>query len=451
MTLWGGRFGEPPADAMWRFTVSTADRRLLADDVAGSLAHVRMLGAAGLVDQYELVDLVDGLERIADEAAAGTFAWAATDEDVHTAVERRLGELVGEVAGKLHTGRSRNDQVALDIRLYLRRAAGERIAGLRALAAALVDQAEAVDERVVAAYTHLQQAQAVPLGHHLLAHAWALRRDAERFADCRRRLDVSPLGAGAGGGSSLPLDPGAVAHALGFAATFDNSLDAVAARDVVAEYAFCCAQAMAHLSRLAEELVLWATEEFGWASYADAYTTGSSALPQKKNPDVAELARGKAAAAIGDVTALLALQKGLPLAYNRDLQEDKEAVFGADDALAGALEALTGMVATAELDPPPPSPWVTAHDLAELLVERGVPFRDAHEVVGRLVADVAADGRTLADLGPLEPVAIDDHFESGDVQFADPAVSIRRRRTPGGGSFDSVRSQIAALREWLAS
>ncbi len=449
MTLWGGGHAEPPADALWRFTVSTADRRLLADDVAGSLAHVRMLGAAGLVDEYEVVDLVDGLERIAAEAESGDFAWADTDEDVHTAVERRLGELVGEVAGKLHTGRSRNDQVALDIRLYLRRAAGERIDGLRGLAAALVGQAEAAEERVVASYTHLQQAQAVPLGHHLLAHAWALRRDTERFADCRRRLDVSPLGAGAGGGSSLPLDPAAVAKELGFAATFDNSLDAVAARDVVAEYAFCCAQAMAHLSRLAEELVLWATAEFGWASFADAYTTGSSALPQKKNPDVAELARGKAAAAAGAVVALLGLQKGLPLAYNRDLQEDKEAVFGADDALAGALEALTGMVATATLDPPPPSPWVTAYDLAELLVERGVPFREAHEVVGRLVADVAADGRTLADLAPLEPVAVHDSFESGDVQFADPPVSIRRRRTPGGGSFDSVRDQIAALREWL--
>ncbi len=449
MTLWGGGHREPPADALWRFTVSTADRRLLADDVAGSIAHVRMLRSVGLIDEYELVDLVDGLERIAAEAEAGGFGWTDGDEDVHTAVERRLGELVGEVAGKLHTGRSRNDQVALDIRLYLRRAAGERVAGLRELAAALVDQAEAAGERVVASYTHLQQAQAVPLGHHLLAHAWALRRDTERFADCRARLDVSPLGAGAGGGSSLPLDPAAVAESLGFGAIFDNSLDAVAARDVVAEYAFCCAQAMAHLSRLAEELVLWATEEFGWASFADAYTTGSSALPQKKNPDIAELARGRAAAVIGDVVALLALQKGLPLAYNRDLQEDKEAVFRADDALAGALEALTGMVASATLDPPPPSPWVTAYDLAELLVERGVPFREAHEVVGRLVADVAADGRTLADLGPLEPVAVHDEFESGDVQFADPPVSIRRRRTPGGGSFDSVRAQIAALRGWL--
>ncbi len=450
MTLWGGRFDEPPADAMWRFTVSAADRRLLADDVAGSLAHVRMLRRAGLIDEYELVDLVDGLERIAGEADSGTFAWSDGDEDVHSAVERRLGELVGEVAGKLHTGRSRNDQVALDIRLYLRRAAGQRIDGLRGLVGALVDQADMAGERVAASYTHLQQAQAVPFGHLLLAHAWALTRDAARFADCRARLDESPLGAGAGGGSSLPLDPQAVAATLGFSRVFANSLDAVASRDVVAEYAFCCAQAMAHLSRLGEELVLWASAEFGWASYADAYTTGSSALPQKKNPDVAELARAKAATVAGDVMALLALQKGLPLASNRDLQEDKAAVFHADDSLAGALEALTGMVGTAAFDPAPPSPWVTAYDLAELLVERGVAFREAHDVVGRLVAAVAADGRTLADLDPLEPVAIDDRFESGDVQFADPPVSIRRRRTPGGGSFDSVRAQIAALREWLA-
>ncbi len=445
MTLWGGAFTARPAEALWDFTVSTADRRLLADDVAGSRAHVRMLVGAGLLSDEEGEALLGGLARIAADAADGTFDWLPSDEDVHTAVERRLGELVGPVAGKLHTGRSRNDQVALDLRLYLRRACDDRIAQIEGLVAALAAQAAAAGDAVVASYTHLQQAQAVPFAHHLLAHAWMLRRDGARFADARRRIDVSPLGAGAGGGSSLPLAPAVVAADLGFGAVFHNSLDAVSARDFVAEYAFCCAQAMAHLSRLGEELVLWATPEFGWATFADAYTTGSSALPQKKNPDVAELARGKAATAIGAVSALLALQKGLPLSYNRDLQEDKEAVFAADDALSGALAALTGMVATAVFHPPPPAAEVTALDLAEALVARGVPFREAHEAVSRLVAGLAAAGRSLGGATVEDLADVDERFVPEDVALLDPAASVRARRTPGGGSFASVAVQLDAL------
>jgi len=447
VTLWGGRFSDPPSEAVWRFTVDDSDRRLLADDVAGSIAHVTMLGSVGLLTPDEADVLRGGLEQVAAEAAAGSFAWGPADEDVHTAVERRLGELCGPLAGKLHTGRSRNDQVSLDLRLYLRRAAVLRIEGLRRMVGVLAAKAEEVGDVVVASYTHLQQAQSIPLAHHLLAYAWMLLRDAERFVDAVGRIAVSPLGAGASAGSSLPLDPEVVARELDLPAVFENSLDAVASRDFVAEYTFCAAQAMAHLSRFAEELVLWATVEFGWVEMADAHTTGSSALPHKKNPDVAELVRGRAGAVAGDVVTLLAIQKGLPLSYNRDLQEDKRAVFHADDVLAGALEALAEMVAGTRFDPPPPTPAVAALDLAEALVGRGVPFRQAHEAVGRLVAQVAADGRTLADVTTEELTAAHGEFTAGDVALLDASRSPEARATRGGGSMASVESQLAALRD----
>lgn len=445
MTLWGGRFSHSPGSALWRFTVDTSDRRLLGDDVTGSLAHVGMLERVGLLSSDEAASLEQGLRVVLDEAETGSFVYEETDEDIHTAVERRLGELVGEVAGKLHTGRSRNDQVSLDLRLYLRRAGSERITQLNDFIVALASRANEMVDVVVPSFTHLQQAQAVSLGHHLLAYAWMLLRDIERFRSCLLRVAVSPLGAGASAGSSLPLDPQLVADELDLPAVFTNSLDAVASRDFVAEYAFCCAQTMAHLSRLGEELVLWATIEFGWASYRDRDTTGSSALPHKKNPDVAELARGKTAAVIGDVMALLTLQKGLPLAYNRDLQEDKRAVFHADDTLAGALPALREMIEGARFDPPPPSPWVTALDLAEVLVVRGVPFREAHEAVGNLVRLLTESSRSLADVTAQDLAATHPAFEPDDIVRVDPAESMVRRRTPGSGSPASVADQIAAI------
>jgi argininosuccinate lyase len=364
-------------------------------------------------------------------------------------VERRLGELVGEVAGKLHTGRSRNDQICLDLRLYLRRTAAERNDQLTTAVAVLADLAEEVGETVVPSYTHLQQAQAVPLAHHLLAYAWMLLRDRDRFRDQIPRLDVSPLGAGASGGSSLPLDPAMVGETLGFGAVFENSLDAVASRDFVAEYIFCCTQAMVHLSRLGEELVLWSSQEFGWVTLADRYTTGSSALPHKKNPDIAELARGKAATVIGDLTGVLALQKGLPLSYDSDLQEDKRAVFHADDSLAMALTAMTGMMESAEFHPAPPPALVTALDLAEVLVKRGVPFREAHRAVGRLVAALDASGRrfeevTAGDLEAAHPQLIPE-----DLDLLDPVASVTSRVSPGGGSFASVETQLERIRSLL--
>lgn len=448
MTLWGGRFSEPPVGTLWQFTADPSDRRLLVDDITGSLAHLKMLAATGILRPEETDTLIGGLEQILDEAQAGDLRLQPSDEDVHTAVERRLVQLAGEVGKKLHTGRSRNDQVVLDLRLYLRRAVRERIGQIHRLVEVLVRRADEVADVVVPSYTHLQQAQPVSLGHHLLAYAWMLLRDGDRFGDASGRIAVSPLGAGAGGGTSLPLAPELVARELELPNVFENSLDAVSSRDFVAEYAFCCAQLMAHLSRLAEDLVLWATEEFGWVTLPDVLATGSSALPHKKNPDIPELVRGRSARVLGDVTALLAMQKGLPLAYNRDLQEDKPAVFDADDTAAAALEAMTDFLASVEFHPPPPLPNTLALDLAEVMVRRGVPFRVAHEAVGELVARLEVDGRDLR--GAITDDLARTLVEDEDLDLLDPAESVARRSSPGGGSFESVARQVAALRQALA-
>lgn len=448
-TLWGGGFTAAPAEVLWRYTVDHADRRLLAHDIRGSQAHVAMLGARGILPPAEVATLQDGLAAIAAEAAAGDFAFLDSDEDVHTAVERRLVELAGDLGGKVHTRRSRNDQVCLDLRLYLTDAVDHRIGDIRRLVAALMARGREHAGTVVPAYTHLQQAQAVPLGHHLLAYAWMLTRDAERYASARSRIAVSPLGAGAVAGSTLPLDPAAVADGLGVPAVFVNSMDAVGARDFVAEFVFVAAQTMTDLSRLAEELVLWSTAEFGWVSFDDSLLTGSSALPQKKNPDLAELVRGRTAAVLGDVSAALVLQKGLPLAYNRDLQEDKAIAFHADDTVAAAFEVMAALVAGARFDVPPPGSSVTAVDLAEVLVARGVPLRRAHGVVGDLVGRLTAEGRVLGDVTAEELVAVGAGFVPEDVVVLDPSRSVAARLSPGAGSPGSVAAQLAALAAWL--
>lgn len=451
MTLWsGGRFEEGPAESLWRFTVDTSDRRMLVDDITGSIAHATMLGRVGLLTPDEASLLLEALGAIKDEAAASRFVFLDTDEDVHSAVERRLGEAIGDIAGKLHTGRSRNDQVALDLRLYLKRSARDRISQLTGFIRVLVELAEAVGDTVVPSYTHLQQAQAVPLAHHLLAYAWMFKRDIERFSDAGRRIDVSPLGAGASGGSSLPIDAGTSAEILGLASVFDNSMDAVGARDFASEYVWCATQSMLHLSRLAEDLLLWSTSEFGWVTFSDSFTTGSSAMPHKKNADIAELVRGKAATLIGDLASIAALQKGLPMTYNRDLQEDKRIVFHADDVLAGSLEALGGMLSTADFHTPDPSDWVAALDLAEILVLRGIPFRDAHHLVGGLVAELVARGESFADLTTDQITEFDARFVADDIASVDPVRSMEARVTHGGGSMASVAVQLVALEDFLA-
>lgn len=447
MTLWGGRFRGSTSAGAWDFTTDDSDRRLLEVDIEGSIAHVRMLGDTGVIADGDASALAVGLHDLLEEARSGSFEFDPSDEDVHSAVERRLGELIGPVAGKLHTGRSRNDQVALDLRMYLSRAGKERHSQLVSLVASLVDVAESHADTVVPTYTHMQQAQPATLGHHLLAYAWMLVRDAERLFAAVIRLEESPLGAGASAGSSLALDRDRVAAAVGMRGAMANSLDAVGSRDFVAEYVFCCAQAMTHLSRLAEEVVLWSTVEFGWARLSDDVTTGSSALPQKRNPDIAELVRGRASGVIGDMTSILTLQKGLPLAYNRDLQEDKRIVFHADDTLGSSLQSIDELLKGISFDPPPPHPSTVSLDLAEVLVTRGVPFRQAHHHVGELVARLEERGDTLAEATLADLVGADENFEESDLELLDPAKSIAARVTAGSGSPQSVRDQIMVLRQ----
>ncbi len=449
MTLWGGRFEDPMDPAVFAFTADPIDRRLLLADIEGSIAHVGALESTGLLSEAEAQDLVGGLDRVREEAEAGDFAFEATDEDVHTAVERRLIELIGETGKKVHTGRSRNDQVALDLRLYLKGAAADRIADIDRLITALADRAEETSAIVVPSYTHLQQAQPVSLGHPLLAYAWMLLRDRDRLSDAATRIGVSPLGAGAGGGSSLPLRPDVAAAAVGLDAVFDNSLDAVASRDFVAEYIFCCAQLMTHLSRLAEDLVLWATSEFGWITLPDSHATGSSALPHKRNPDAAELVRSRAAVVIGDLTAVLAMQKGLPLAYNRDLQEDKRAVFHADDTAAGSLAVMASLLGVVQFHPPEPSPETTAMLLAERLASRGVPFREAHEEIGALLSRLDAKERSLGEA--VEADVEDSAITLTDLEAIDPIEAASSLRSPGSGSPASVLDQVAELRRRIGA
>jgi len=442
-TLWHGRFAGGPADDLLAFTVSLGyDRRLAADDLAGSRAHVRGLARAGILTDDEVGVVQAALDRVEDELRTGSFAFEPTDEDIHTAIERRVTALAGPAGAKLHTGRSRNDQVATDLRLWAKRELGEVARRVVALQRTLLERAGEVGPAYLPGYTHLQRAQPVTLAHHLLAHGWALARDVDRLVDCRRRLDVSPLGAGALAGSSLPLDPDATADDLGFAARFENSLDAVSDRDFVAEALFALSLLAIHLSRMGEEIILWSTDEFGFARLDDAYSTGSSMLPQKKNPDIAELARGKAGRVIGDLTGVLATLKGLPLSYNRDLQEDKEPLFDAVDQMVLALSAMTGLYGTLGFDvermqQAADSPYAAAIDLAELLVERGTPFRDAHALVGALVRDSLERHVPLAELVEAHP-----DLGAEGAALLEPGRAVTRRTTPGGAGPDAVAVQL---------
>ena len=450
MTLWERRLGGSPADALMEFTASLDfDRRLAADDIAGSRAHVRGLGRAGILTQEEVSIVLAALNRVEEELAAGTFKFGPGDEDVHTAIERRVTELAGPAGAKIHAGRSRNDQVATDMRLFARRELTEVARAVVAMQEVLYERARLAPDAYLPGYTHLQRAQPVLLAHHLLAHAWALARDVDRLLDARRRLDVSPLGAGALAGTSLPLDPDEVAEDLGFAARFENSLDAVSDRDFVAEALFDLALLAVHLSRLGEEIVLWSSEEFGFLHLDDAYATGSSMLPQKKNPDVAELARAKAGRLIGHVAGFLATLKGLPLAYNRDLQEDKEPLFDALDQAGLALNALTGLLATATFDvermaAAADTPEAAAIDLTEHLVAEGMPFREAHGLVAALVKDAVERHLPLAELVQAHPA-----LGAEVLHLLEPGVAVTRRTSPGGAGPEPVADQLRRFREHL--
>ncbi len=452
MTLWHGRFAEGPAEELLAFTESLSfDRRLAPDDLDGSRAHVAGLARAGIITAEEADAVIAALDRVGEEMASGAFVFAPSDEDVHTAIERRVTEIAGDAGAKLHTGRCRNDQVATALRLHLRHEGADTARRIGELQRALLERARAADDAYVPGYTHLQRAQPVLVAHHFLAHFWAFARDVERWRDALARADVSPLGAGALAGSSLPLDPDGVARALGFASRFHNSLDAVSDRDFVAEALFVLTLTQVHLSRLGEEVVLWSSEEFGFLRLTDAYSTGSSMLPQKKNPDIAELARGKAGRLIGDLTGFLATLKGLPLAYNRDLQEDKEPLFDALDQNRLALSAMTGLIATAELVPARRAAAADAHaaaavDLAEWLVERGVPFREAHARVGAMVRASVERGVGLDEL-----VMTDPELGPDALVLLEPGASVGRRISPGGAGATSVAAQLDAADTQLST
>ncbi len=430
------------------------DAALYAEDIRGSQAHVTMLAARGIVPKAVARRVVAGLDRVREEFRTGRIRIDPSLEDVHTHVERRLGELVGKDAGYLHAGRSRNDQVALDERLFVVAACDRADAALVRLMRALVGRAREHQRTILPGYTHLQRAQPISLAHHLLAHVEALGRDRERFGEVRRRAAVSPLGSGALAGTTLPLDREATAKALGLSGVTQNSLDAVSDRDSAIELLFACALSAVHLSRVGEEIVLWTTKEFGFMTLADAFATGSSLMPQKKNPDVGELARGRAGRAIGDLVALLAVVKGLPLSYNRDLQEDKRPLLGAAEALALTADAVAGAIETAtfhadRMEEALGTGEALATDAAEYLVERGVPFREAHEAVGKAAAAATARGIAMAALTAADWRGFHRRFEADVLRAFDARRSLRRRELTGAPGPRQVARQLARWKKAL--
>jgi argininosuccinate lyase len=461
--LWGGRFRGSPAEALARLSVSVQfDWRLAPYDLAASRAHARVLAGAGLLNADELGRMLAALDDLEAACASGEFRPTVEDEDVHTALERGLLERLGTLGGKLRAGRSRNDQVATDLRLYLRDHVRGVAARLVELAEALLEQAARHVDTPAPGLTHVQHAQPVSFGHQLLAHVQPLLRDLSRLADWDARAAVSPLGSGALAGSSLPLDPVAVAKELGFDRAAPNSMDAVADRDFVAEFLFVASLAGVHLSRLGEEVVLWTSQEFGWVELDDSFATGSSIMPQKKNADIAELARGKAGRLIGGLVTVLTMLKGLPLTYNRDMQEDKEPVFDAVDTLELVVPALAGMVSTMtvrvdRLAQAAPAGYTLATEVAEWLVRRGVPFREAHEVTGSLVALCVARECGLDDVSDADLAAISHHLVPEVREVLSVSGALAARITPGSTGPGPVADQLAAAqdsvdtwRDWAA-
>ncbi len=451
--LWGGRFGGGPSDAMFALSKSTQfDWRLALHDVAGSRAHARALLAAGLLAGDEAEAMDDGLAELARRVRTGEFLPREDDEDVHGALERGLKEVVGiELGGRLRAGRSRNDQIATLIRSYLRTELRDVALAVDEVCGALASQADEYMGCVMPGRTHLQSAQPVLLSHHLLAHAWPLIRDIERLRDLDARLRVSPYGSAALAGTSLGLDPQLVARELGFTGSAPNSIDGTASRDLVAEAAWVLAQIAIDLSRLSEDVILWCTAEFGFAKLDDAWSTGSSIMPQKKNPDVAELARGKAGRLIGNLTGLLATLKGLPLGYNRDLQEDKEPVFDGIDQLHVLLPAVAGMVGTLSFDRErmaevAPMGFSLATDVADHLVRNRVPFAVAHEVAGETVRYCESRGITLQDLQAGDLERISEHLDAGVLAVLTVEGSVAARDGRGGTAPERVAEQLAELR-----
>ena len=450
-SLWHGRFLEQSADELQKLNNSISyDIRLFSQDIEGSRAHAKMLQRIGIFSENELSEVLSALDQVEEEIQDGSFSVLPTDEDVHTYVERRITEITPSGA-RLHTGRSRNDQVATDLRLWTKEALTDVARMVISLQRVLLEKAKEVDGAVLPGYTHLQQAQPVPLGHHLLAHGWAISRDVERLLQAIERMDVSPLGAGALAGSSIPLDVSAVANDLHFSRVFDNSIDAVSDRDFVADALYVLALLGVHLSRIGEEVIIWSSSEFGFIDLSDSFSTGSSMMPQKKNPDVAELARGKSGRLIGNLAGFLATLKGLPLSYNKDLQEDKEPLFDAVDTVSRILPAVTGMISAAtfqveEMRQQALSPYLATTDLAEWLVQRGMPFREAHAVIGGLVARSLSEGVALEDL-----ISKDENLGKEAVSLLEDESLFNSKKTHGSASLEKLGDQIQRFENKITS
>jgi len=450
---WGGRFTEPTDKFVEEFTQSVSfDKRLYRYDIAGSIVHARMLGKQGIISAEDAGKIIHGLEQVLEEIEEGKFEWRTDLEDVHMNIEARLTEKIGEAGKRLHTGRSRNDQVALDLRMYLRDEIIEVLQLLRELQKTIIELAGRNQDTVMPGYTHMQRAQPVLFGHHLLAYYEMFERDRERLTDCYGRVNIMPLGSGALAGTVLPIDRKMVANLLGFSRVSENSMDAVSDRDFAIEFVSACSQIMVHISRLAEELVLWSTAEFGFITITDAFTTGSSIMPQKKNPDVAELSRGKAGRVFGNLTALLVLMKGLPLSYNRDMQEDKEPVFDTADTVTQTLAVVTGMLSGIEVHRDAmrhasEDGFITATDLADYLVRKGLPFRQAHEVVGRAVLRALSLKCGLKDLSLAEYKKLSSLIKNDVYQALSVAASVGRRTSYGGTAPANLKRRLATLKK----
>ena len=453
--LWGGRFQKSANAAMEDFHSSIAvDQRMAREDILGSLAHARMLGKQGIIPQADADKICEGLLSLLADYEAGKLTFSKSAEDIHMNMELLLTERIGEPGKRLHTGRSRNDQVALDCRLYMIHGTDATIENLITLQTAILETARAHTHTVMPGYTHMQKAQPITLAHHLMAYFEMFRRDVERLQDCKKRMDYMPLGAGALAGSTYPLDRELVRAQLGFSAITRNSLDSVSDRDFCIEYASCASIIMMHLSRFCEELILWSTDEFRFVEMDDAYSTGSSIMPQKKNPDVAELIRGKTGRVYGDLTTLLTMMKGLPLAYNKDMQEDKEAVFDALDTVNGCLSIFTRMFSTLRFNTDKMLAgagrgFTNATDAADYLVKKGVPFRTAHEIIGKLVFACLSQGKALSDLTISELQEISPAFEEDVFNSISLIACVEGRNLPGGPAPEAVEKLIAESAMWL--
>jgi argininosuccinate lyase len=455
MALWDGRFSGSPSEDMVRFSECIdIDMRMWEQDITGSIAHAEMLGSVGLISAEEAALLRSGLEQVAKELESGEFKPLPEHEDIHMAVESRLTEIVGAVGAKLHTARSRNDQVATDVRLWMRDKLGMLLEAQGGLVAALVERVEGDGSVLIPGFTHLQRGQPILLGHHLLAHAWMVQRDALRLSDCLGRLDACPLGAGAMAGTPHPIDRQKSAEGLGFSRPVSNAMDAVAARDHLLEAAACCAIASTHLSRQAEELVLWSTAEFRLIRMGESHTTGSSIMPQKRNPDAAELVRGKSGRVVGSLNALLTMVKGLPLAYNRDLQEDREALFDAIETSIACTRITASMwreltVYHERYESELQGDFLLATEIADYLVTKGVPFREAHHVSGQVVAHCEANEHGLDRVADDEWTGFHPELDAGVRGWLEPRAAAERRTSFGGTASVEIRRQVDELHQWL--